>query len=163
MSKSQIDTVDVLADLLQSEQSNAFHFLTGADPYIHPALAELRRPLAQMSQNTLRREGELTDFLIELGSTPRPPAVSPEFQYFAYLAIDFLLPKLVEAKGQSINRYTAVLQLIGLSDPPLAQLLMSHLDQHREELAALESLASRASQLQPLSSAPTPAHVPARN
>ena len=59
------------------------------------------------------------------------------------------LPKLIEAKQQSIARYSAILNLIGLSNPPVAQLLMSHLDQHKQELSAMQALAPRLIKLAP--------------
>jgi hypothetical protein len=159
--RTQIDIVDVLSGLLQTEQANVFHFLTDADPYIHPAAAELRRPLRDIIDATLAREGELASLIIDLGSTPFPPAVTPEFQYFAFLSIDFLAPKLVEAKQHSINRYSAALEAIGLSDPPAATLLMSHLDQHKRELAELQTILGRLASIKgPLAAMPDAAHAP---
>src|SRR3954464_1324517 len=107
------DIIDLLSDLLQSEQAGAFHFMTEADPYIKRAEAELRRPLLEPTANTIRREGDLAAVLDQLGSTPPPPAVSKENQYLAFLSIDFLLPKLRDAKLASIRNYEKAIRIAG--------------------------------------------------
>ena len=52
----EYDMIDLLSDLLQSEQAGAFHFMTEADPYINRTEAEIRRPLLEMIRATIRRE-----------------------------------------------------------------------------------------------------------
>src|SRR5437762_3342770 len=132
------DIVDLISDLLQGEQAGAFHFMTEADPYIKRAEAEIRRPLLDTIQNTIRREGELAGILDELGSTPPPPAVSKENQYLAFLSVDFLLPKLKESKLASIRNYEKALRIAGDEDETVSALLNSHLSEHRQELEQLD-------------------------
>jgi hypothetical protein len=133
-----VDSVDVISNLLEAEQKNAFHFLAEADPYINRAAADIRRLLREMMQNTIRREGELASLIGELGSTPRPISVSPEHQYLAFLAADFLLPKLREAKEGSVSQYETAQRLIGNGNPLVADLLQVHLEEHRSELELLD-------------------------
>ncbi len=146
----EYDIIDLLSDLLQSEQAGAFHFMTEADPYINRAEAELRRPLLEMIQATIRREGELAAVIDELGSSPPPPAVSKENQYLAFLSVDFLLPKLRDAKLASIRNYEKALKLAG-EDEMVTAVLEQHLREHRSELEQLEKALSHLKGLSPLS------------
>ena len=133
----EYDMIDMLSDLLQSEQAGAFHFMTEADPYINRAGAELRRPLLEMIKSTLRREGELAAVIDELGSTPPPPAVSKENQYLAFLSVDFLLPKLRDAKLASIRNYEKALR-IASENEMVVGVLEQHLREHRTELEQID-------------------------
>jgi len=144
------DNVDLVSDLLQSEQAGAFHFMIEADPYINRAVAEVRRPLLEMIGSTVRREGELAAILDELGSTPPPPAVSKENQYLAFLSIDFLLPKLKEAKLASIRNYQKAIRIAG-GDEMVRGVLEQHLREHLSELEQIERALSRLKGLPPLS------------
>src|SRR5216110_2848382 len=146
----EYDIIDLLSDLLQSEQAGAFHFMTEADPYINRAEAELRRPLLEMIKSTIRREGELAAVIDELGSSPPPPAVSKENQYLAFLSVDFLLPKLRDAKLASIRNYEKALKLVG-DDEMVTAVLEQHLREHRTELEQLDKALSHLKGLPPLS------------
>src|SRR5438874_10813661 len=150
----EYDIIDLLSDLLQSEQAGAFHFMTEADPYINRAEAELRRPLLEMIKSTIRREGELAAVIDELGSTPPPPAVSKENQYLAFLSIDFLLPKLRQAKLTSIRSYEKALRIAGNEDETVSALLNSHLSEHRHELEQLDRALEHLKSIPPLSTTP---------
>src|SRR5438874_11659176 len=149
----EYDIIDLLSDLLQSEQAGAFHFMTEADPYINRAEAELRRPLLEMIKSTIRREGELAAVIDELGSSPPPPAVSKENQYLAFLSVDFLLPKLRDAKLSSIRNYEKAIR-IAASDEMVTAVLEQHLREHRTELEQLERALSHLKGQPPLSSTP---------
>jgi hypothetical protein len=144
------DIIDLVSDLLQSEQAGAFHFMTEADPYINRAEAELRRPLLEMVQSTIRREGELAALIDELGSSPPPPAVSKENQYLAFLSVDFLLPKLRDAKLASIRNYEKAIR-IAAGDEMVTAVLEQHLREHRTELEHLERALSHLRGTLPLS------------
>ena len=146
----EYDIIDLVSDLLQSEQAGAFHFMTEADPYINRAEAELRRPLLEMIQSTIRREGELAAVIDELGSSPPPPAVSKENQYLAFLSVDFLLPKLRDAKLASIRNYERALK-IAADDEMVSAVLEQHLRQHRVELEQINRALSHLKGLPPLS------------
>src|SRR3954463_4411607 len=149
----EYDTIDLLSDLLQGEQAGAFHFMTEADPYINRAEAEMRRPLLEMIKSTLRREGELAAVIDELGSTPPPPAVSKENQYLAFLSIDFLLPKLKEAKLASIRNYEKAIRIAG-GDEMVTTVLEQHLREHRSELEQIDRALSHLKGKPPLSTTP---------
>jgi len=133
----EYDMIDLLSDLLQGEQAGAFHFMTEADPYINRGEAEIRRPLLEMVRSTIRREGELAAIIDELGSTPPPPAVSKENQYLAFLSVDFLLPKLRDAKLASIRNYEKAIRIAG-DDEMVIGVLEQHLREHRSELEQIE-------------------------
>jgi hypothetical protein len=144
------DIVDLISDLLQGEQAGAFHFMTEADPYINRAGAEIRRPLLETIKSTIRREGELAAILDELGSTPPPPAVSKENQYLAFLSVDFLLPKLKEAKLASIRNYEKAIRIAD-GDETATPTLQQHLREHRNELEQIDKALSHVKGLPPLS------------
>ncbi|HEV8377915.1 MAG TPA: hypothetical protein VGP99_03615 [Tepidisphaeraceae bacterium] len=144
------DIIDLVSDLLQSEQAGAFHFMTEADPYINRAGADLRRPLLDMIRATIRREGELAAVIDELGSTPPPPAVSKENQYLAFLSVDFLLPKLREAKLASIRNCEKALKM-AQEDEMVEAVLQQHLREHRTELEQIEKALAHLKGLPPLS------------
>ena len=140
MAGASIDMVDVLCELLEGEHGCMLRFLGEAEPYISGAAVEAGRLLQGMVAAAVRREGELVNSVSDLGGTPRPPAVSREHQYLAYLSMDYLLPKLAEAKERSIARYESALQQIGESGPAVSQALKRHLAEHRGELEAITGL-----------------------
>src|SRR5882724_11058022 len=131
------DIIDLLSDLLQCEQAGPLHFMPESDPHINRAEAELRRPLLEMIKSIRRREGELAAVIDELGSSPPPPAVSKENQYLAFLSVDFLLPKLRDAKLASIRNYEKALKLVD-DDEMVNSVLEQHLREHRTELEHIE-------------------------
>jgi hypothetical protein len=133
-----IDIVDVLCDLLADEQANIFHFMRNADPYIKAGGLDLRRPLRRMIDADLRREGELIGVITEQGGCPRLVPVCPEQQYMAYLSMGYLLPKLVEAREQTIRRYE---QALADADGEVKVLLERHLAELRQEVESLRKAA----------------------
>lgn len=132
-----MEIVDVLTDLLAERQRGPFHFMAEADPYINRASAEVRRPLQEMIAESARQEGELVELLAEQGVTPLP-VVNPEHQYLAFLTVDFLLPKLKEDKLRAIAAYEGAIRRIGDADPRVAEVLASHLERHRADVAVLD-------------------------
>jgi hypothetical protein len=158
-----VDLSDVIGELLQEEQSGLFNTMSTADPYINRAAAELRRPMQEMIVRTQRRASELVALVEQLGGTSRPARVNPEHQYFGYLSIDFLLPKLQEAKRQSIERYQRALQLIPPSEEELRGLIESHLAQHMLEMETLSTaMAHVTTSGRAGSQTPSPAHDPSK-
>lgn len=158
---------DLVSELLQEEQSDMFHFMSTADPYINRAAAELRRPLQEMIDRGRRQSGELVGVLEQLGGIARPVRVNTEFQYLAFLSVDFLLPKLYEAKRRSIERYQRALRLLPESasepEPGVRAVLESHLAQHLRDMETLSThVAHAASSGRAGSQTPSPAHDPDR-
>lgn len=140
------NATDVISRLLRSEQAGIFQYLSQVDPHIGRTAAQVRRPLLEMMATSLRHQGELTFLLQEYGLTPPPPQLNPEFQNFAYLSLDYLLPRLAAAKRQSIADYEAALREIAADDPSLANVLQSHLATHQHDLAVLEKAVTPAAQ-----------------
>ena len=158
-----VDLSDVIGELLQEEQSGLFHTMSTADPYINRAAAELRRPMQEMIVRTQRRAAELVALVEQLGGTSRPARVNPEHQYFGYLSIDFLLPKLQEAKRQSVERYQRALRLIPASEEELRGLLESHLAQHLHEMETLSTAMAHVTATgRAGAQTPSPAHDPSK-
>src|SRR3954471_23043538 len=93
-----VATVEVLNDLLDAELNSIFRFMGEGSPYLSRATAEVRRPLAEMVEASNRRAGELYALIESLGGTPVPRGLRPEEQYLAFLSLEFLLPKLLEAQ-----------------------------------------------------------------
>jgi hypothetical protein len=163
MTMRAVDVSGVIGELLQDEQSDLFYFMSTADPYINRAAADLRRPLQDMIDRGTRQAGELVAVLEQLGGISRPVRPSPEFQYFAYLAVDFLLPKLYEAKRRSIERYQRALRLTPESETDVRGLLESHLAQHLRDMETLSThVTQAASSGRAGSQTPSPAHDPSK-
>ena len=119
MSATPAALVDVLNSLLEAEQSNLFRFMGEGYPYLNRASAEVRQPLQEMVATIARRAGEIGDFIESLGGAPEsgPRGVDREEQYLAFLSLKFLLPKLVAAKEQMIERYeNAIKEVRGNAD-----------------------------------------------
>lgn len=144
MTTKTADTVDVLIALLAGEQAGLFHFMSEADPHIDRASASLRRPLQQMIAQSRRHEAELTGVIAEMGGTSPPVPVNMEYQYLAFLTLDYLLPKLREAKLASIHRYTDAVKRLDGGDGMVEAMLLAHLNDHRRDLALLNDAATPA-------------------
>jgi hypothetical protein len=135
--------VDALSSLLEAELGSIFRFMGEGSPYLSRATAEVRRPLAEMVAAGQRRAGELAELIQSLGGTVDPrPSIQSEEQYLAFLSLKFLLPKLVGAKKLTIDRYQNALSAIDDSEPGARDLLAAHLQELRQELAALETAAA---------------------
>jgi hypothetical protein len=138
MSSAPVAVVDALNSLLEAQQNSIIRFMGEGSPYLSRATAEVRRPLAEMLRNNLRRCRELHDTVEYLGGSPIPACLQPEEQYLAYLSLKFLLPKLVNAKRLIIQRYENAERAVGQDSPEADDLLRRHLAEHRAELAVLE-------------------------
>src|SRR5690349_5999996 len=97
--------LDVLSGLLDAEQGSVFRFMRAGTPYLTRATVETRERVEAMADASLRQAAELAATIDGLGGTFRPEGVHPENQYLAYLSLKFLLPKLANAKRQTIERY----------------------------------------------------------
>ena len=138
--------VDTLNALLEAEQNSVFRFMDEGSPYLHRATAEVRRPLHEMVASSHRHAGELHALVESLGGIPAPRLLQPEEQYLAFLSLKFLLPKLVEAKQEMIERYENALKTIKGNEDGAAdvrELLTSLLQEHEVQLKTLEEAASR--------------------
>jgi bacterioferritin (cytochrome b1) len=140
---SPVAVLDALNSLLEAEQNSVFRFMGEGSPYLNRASAEIRRPLQQMVETSYRHCGQLYGMIEDLGGIPRPSSIEPEEQYLAFLSLKFLLPKLVEAKRLTIQRYENTLKAIGNAIPNVQALLESHLADHREELGVLQKAAEQ--------------------
>ncbi|MGA2496948.1 MAG: hypothetical protein ABSH20_04370 [Tepidisphaeraceae bacterium] len=138
----QIPIVDVLQQLLAEEQQGIFHYLGESGAYVCTKLAALSRPLQLMIQQHRRYESELTGMIELQGGVIPPIVVNMEMQTLAYLAVEFLLPKLIEEKKTTISRYQEAIAAAGETSAD-GQVLARHLAGHREDLARLESFAQR--------------------
>src|SRR5437762_7229053 len=119
---SPVAVVDALNSLLEAEQNSIFRFMGEGSPYLNRASAETRRPLQQMVKTSYRHCGQLYQMIEHLGGVPRPCGIEPEEQYLAFLSLKFLLPKLVDAKQLTIQRYQNTLKSIGAGFPDVQAL-----------------------------------------
>jgi hypothetical protein len=135
---ARVDVVGVIGNLLGAEHMGAVHFLAASDPYLGRADAGLRRMLQGIMQTSLRHEGELAMLLEDLGATPRLPRVNAEHQYMAFLSTDYLLPKVRQDKARSTAEYERAVALLEGGNEAVVGTLLSHLDDHRRDLAELD-------------------------
>jgi hypothetical protein len=92
-----------------------------------------------MADTSLRHAAQLARLIESLGGTIRLAAVHPENQYLAFLSLQFLIPKLIQAKRQTIERYQNALQAMRGADTHILNLLNAHLVQDRDDLTALKA------------------------
>jgi hypothetical protein len=138
MPATPLAIIDALNSLAEAEQNSIFRFMGEGSPYLGRAGAEIRRPLQQMVLTSHRRCGQLAAAVEALGGVPRPRGIQPEEQYLAFLSLEILLPKLVDAKKLGIRRYENALKAIGTDSPQIIALLSGHPEEQRSELIALE-------------------------
>jgi hypothetical protein len=131
--------VDILNSLLEAEQESLFRFMTEGSPYLGRAGADVKKTLAYVAAADHRRAGEIWRMIEQLGGEPRGRRLQPAEALLAYLSIQFLLPKLIEAKELLLERYrnaTAAMRKIGVPDPA-TELVRAHLAEHATELEML--------------------------
>jgi hypothetical protein len=142
MPVAPLAVIDALNGLLEAELNSIFRFMGEGSPYLSRATAEIRRPLAEMVQAGNRRSMELAGMIDQLGGLPLPGSVQPEEQYLAFLTLKFLLPKLVNEKRLTIQRYENALLALKDSPAEVVSLLNSQLSEHRADLKTLEQAAA---------------------
>jgi hypothetical protein len=130
--------LDALQSLLDAEEASIFRFMRRGTPYLTRADADTRREVEAMAEASDRHAAELAELITRLGGTIRPAPVQSENQFLAYLSLQFLLPKLAEAKRRMIERYVNTLRALKDAPPEVIELLNVHLVQHRHDLARLE-------------------------
>jgi len=139
-----VAVVDTLTGLLEAELNSMFRFMGEGSPYLNRATADVRRPLVEMVLAEQRRARELAALIESLGVPAAPqPVIRSDEQYLAYLSLKFLLPKLVDEKKLTIQRYENALGVIPDSTPEVRELLNAHLAELRAELAQLEHSAAQ--------------------
>jgi hypothetical protein len=139
MTAAPTAVIDALNSLLEAEQNSIFRFMGEGSPYLSQASAELRKPLNDMLLASQRRILEQADLIERLGGVPTPGSIQPEEQYLAFLTIKFLLPKLVQAETQMIERYENTLRALNNAPSPVLDLVRDHLQEHRDNLKTLSA------------------------
>ncbi len=131
--------VDLLESLLDAEQNSLFRFMEDGSPYLNRAAAEVKRPLTEMVRSGDRRSQLLAGLINALGGVPSPPRMRSGEQYLAYLSLQFLLPKLVDDKRLTVQRYENALRALGDGKGAIEarDLVARLLAEHRDELAML--------------------------
>jgi hypothetical protein len=148
MSATPVALVDTLNALLEAEQSSIFRFMGEGYPYLNRATVDVRKPLQEMVATIENRAASLAHQIEMLGGVPifGPRGIDREEQYLAFLSLKFLLPKLVEAKNEMIERYQNALKTVRGSDDSavdVKNLLTALLDEHQAQLKTLEEAAAR--------------------
>jgi hypothetical protein len=135
--------LDILYGLFEAEEASIFRFMREGNPFLTRATVETRRRVEAMAETSLRQAAQLARLIESLGGVVRLCAVHPENQYLAFLSLNFLIPKLADAKRQTIERYENATGAMRGADPQIVDLLQTHLAQHRADLAALGSAKPR--------------------
>jgi hypothetical protein len=114
--------IDAINGLLEAELNSVFRFINEGSPYLSRATAEVRRPLMELSELSRRHARELADLIESLGGSPSPRQLPRmQDQYYAYLSLKFLLPKLVSEKQLILQRYENAKRAIGKDHPQVIQ------------------------------------------
>jgi hypothetical protein len=142
MTAAPTAVIDALNSLLEAEQNSVMRFMGEGSPYLSQATAELRKPLNDMVLAGQRRTLELADMIERLGGVPMTGSIQPEEQFLAFLTIKFLLPKLVQAETGMVQRYQNTVSALKDAPESVIDLIKSHLQEHRDQLATLERAAT---------------------
>ena len=136
MTHAPADILDTLNALLGAEESSIIRYVGPASPYLTRATAHLRQDIGDWIAGADRREQELAELIDRLGGFPGPRVLQPEEQYMAYLSLRYLLPKLVDAQQQLLQRYQdALAHLHQQHTPPEVLDLIQRLrDEHAGHL-----------------------------
>jgi hypothetical protein len=106
--------IDTINGLLEAELNSVFRFIKEGSPHVSRASADVRRPLMELNELSRRHARELANLIESLGGRPAPRQLPRmQDQYFAYLSLKFLLPKLVNEKQLMIQRYENAKRAIG--------------------------------------------------
>ena len=132
------DILDALGALLEAELGSVFRFLGQGGCYLSRASADIRQPLAKMIQTPDVHARALHELIESEGGYPTRRRLRPDEQYLAFLSMNFLLPKLIDATKLLIERYENALAVLRNTPPSVIPLLQSHLSDYREQLATLE-------------------------
>jgi len=138
-----VAVIDILNGLLEGEQSSVFRFMNEGSPYLSRAAAELRKPLREAVETNAAHINEMGLLIQDLGGVPSPRAIRFEEQYLAFLNAKFLLPKLLEDKRLTVQRYENALKALGKADANVSAMLRAHLEEHLQQLQMLERLTIR--------------------
>ena len=139
---ASVVVVDIVNSLLEAQLNSMFRFVEESSPYLGRASAEIRRPLHEMVEMTGRHAVELAEMVESLGGTPAPRSIKPEEQYLAYLSLKFLLPKLVEETGLTLQRYRNAITSLPDAPAEVLDLLNRHLAEHQAQLEVLKKAAA---------------------
>jgi hypothetical protein len=136
MAATQEDVIGMLSGLLAQERRAVFHYLGESGAYIRGPWASLRKALERMVREARENEMELGELIEARGEVVRPVAVNMEMQNLPYLSVDYLMPKLVQAKLKSIAAYEAAIAAAAEAD--VVVVLARHVGRHREDLVRLQ-------------------------
>ena len=136
------NVIDILNGLFAKEQNSMVRFLADASPTLTRTEGEIRRPLVDMVKTHTRHCSELYRLIEYLGGIPINPQPQPEEQYMAFLALNFMLPKLVSTRKDTISTLTKALATLAKAPAEVKSLLQAHLKDHQRELAILEKAES---------------------
>jgi hypothetical protein len=131
--------LDVLTGLLEAEQGSVFRFMRHGSPYLTRATVDTRRQIEAIADANQRHAAQLAGLITRLGGLIGPRPVQPADQYLAYLSLKFLLPKLANAKRETIERYENAVRALKGAPPEARALLEAHLAEHRAQRETLLS------------------------
>ena len=131
--------LDTLQSLLEAEEGSIFRFMREGTPYLTRANVDLRKRIERMAAGSDRHSAALAGLITNLGGDFRPAAVHPANQFLSYLSLKFLIPKLAQAKRDTIERYENARRSLKDAPGDVLAVLDAHLADHRQDLETLES------------------------
>jgi hypothetical protein len=131
--------IDTLNGLLEAEVNSVFCFVMTSSPYLGQAPADIRKLMSQMDTLCAEHRAELARLIESLGGVPRVRNQVPdEEQYFSYLSLKFLLPKLVLEKDLLLTRFENAQATISNQYPQVTEFLTRMVTEQRQHLEALK-------------------------
>jgi len=121
------NVIAVLRGLLGAERSSVVRFMGSAEIYAGRGEAGRLHAVEQLSAACSRHEAELVAMIEELGSPPGFAPVPTDYQYLAYLSLEHLRPRIIEAARDALARYEAAIASLDLDHPSQVAALKAQL------------------------------------
>jgi hypothetical protein len=99
--------IEILNRLLDAEQASFIQRLGEACPFVSAAEVATWAVVGELAAASARRQGELTQVILELRGSPVPPRRSADTTSIHYVKLSFLMPKIIAALRDLIGEYAS--------------------------------------------------------
>lgn len=143
---SEARAIDVLNGLLAATRNSPLAHLADSAMFFSSAGADEAEAIQAMIADENAHAAALAELMIELGESPRPMPLDAQTAGLHYLDVQFLLPKLLQAKEALLAVYASA--RASLAGSPRALEVVSRLEgRQRAHAARLRELSARVASL----------------
>ena len=133
--------LQIIRQFLLRDTSCLLHYLVGAWPWSNRKEQEIIRRLEHLQAEESEEHSRLASVLRKQRLVPPAPSYLSEYSSCHFLALDYLLPRVLEEQKQLLaSHQTARLQTVG--DPEAEAVLDAFLTHKQKHMAELESILS---------------------